>query len=240
MRASPPSCGRPRSCWSRSPSPRSGAAHTAGPRPRPRRCSTSGATHHHLGNRDDVYFDLLELSSAGTPAQITIQTPAGYRVTPSYRPGFYFGEADVYTNKGTYSGELDVAPRALFDKDPSVAGCAEGAHAVRLGDARSRARSASHTIPIAVDHSGERGEADRLPGGVRRTEAEDRRGLLRHAERVPEPDCERCLPLLGAGRPARRGRLARPRDGLRDPRRRAAPAGRHRHVLLGTTAPRTR
>jgi hypothetical protein len=111
-----------------------------------------GGNAHDLGQRDDLYFDLLDLSSAGTPARITITTPGGYRVSPSYRAGFYFGDAEVYTNKGVYSGELDVAPKALFVDDPAVAGCADGAHAsdwlMLLKGSTGRL-----TVPVAVDRT---------------------------------------------------------------------------------------
>ena len=111
-----------------------------------------GGNTHDLGQRDNLYFDLLSMSSAGTPARITITTPAGYHLTPSYRAGFYFGEADVYTNKGTYSGEIDVAPKAIFAKDPSVTGCAEGPHAsdwlMVLKGTRGRV-----TVPVAADRT---------------------------------------------------------------------------------------
>ena len=94
-------------------------------------------------------------SSSRPPAsaRITITTPAGYRVTPSHPPAFYLGEADVYTNKGTYSGEIDVASKAVFDADPSVTGCATGPHAASwlmlVKGAQGRL-----TVPVAVDHSG--------------------------------------------------------------------------------------
>jgi hypothetical protein len=112
-----------------------------------------GGNDHTLGGSNNLYFDLLELSSAGAPARITITTPPGYRVTPSYRPGFIFGEADVYTNKGVYTGQLDVAPKALFVSDPAVTGCAEGPHAsnwlMLLKGAKGRL-----TAPVAVDRTG--------------------------------------------------------------------------------------
>ena len=71
---------------------------------------------------------------------------------PSYRAGFYFGDADVYTNKGIYSGELDVAPKAIFDADPSVAGCADGRARVRLVDA-AEGTEGRLTVPVAVDRT---------------------------------------------------------------------------------------
>ncbi len=111
-----------------------------------------GGNGHDLGQRNDLYFDVLELSSAGAPARITITTPAGYRVTPSYRAGFFFGEADIYTNKGIYSGEIDVAPKAIFTNDPSVAGCADGPHTsdwlMLVKGTKGRL-----TVPVAADRT---------------------------------------------------------------------------------------
>lgn len=88
-----------------------------------------GGYAHDLDQRDDLYFDLVDLTQAGAAARIVIQTPPGYRVTPLHPADYNLGEADVYTSKGTYHGVLDVAPRQAFKHDPSVAGCAEGAHA---------------------------------------------------------------------------------------------------------------
>jgi hypothetical protein len=111
-----------------------------------------GGDDHLAGQRNDLYFDLLELSSAGQPARIVISSPAGYRVSPAYRPGFYFGEADVYTSKGIYSGEIDVAPKAVFLEDPGVPGCAAGAHAsdwlMLLKGPKGRL-----TVPVAADRT---------------------------------------------------------------------------------------
>jgi hypothetical protein len=112
-----------------------------------------GGDGHDLGQRNGLYFDLLELSSAGKAARIAITTPGGYRLTPSHPPGFYLGEADVYTSKGTYSGEIGVVSRAVFAGDPSVPGCAAGPHAavwmMLLKGAKGRL-----TVPVAVDRSG--------------------------------------------------------------------------------------
>ena len=46
-----------------------------------------GGNAHDLGQRDNLYFDVLSMSSAGAPARITITTPAGYRVTPASPAG---------------------------------------------------------------------------------------------------------------------------------------------------------
>ena len=166
-----------------------------------------GGNAHDLGQRDDLYFDLLELSSAGTPARITITTPAGYRVSPSYRPGFYFGDAEVYTNKGVYSGELDVAPKALFVADPSVAGCADGAHAsdwlMLLKGSKGRL-----TVPVAVDRTASGLKLTVCLGAFNSAglKIDEVYFVTRSVFRNPDP--KRRLPLQRPRRPARGRRLS--------------------------------
>ena len=167
-----------------------------------------GGNAHDLGQRDDLYFDLLELSSAGTPARITITTPAGYRVSPSYRPGFYFGDAEVYTNKGVYSGELDVAPKALFVADPSVAGCADGAHAsdwlMLLKGTKGRL-----TVPVAVDRTASGLKLTVCLGAFNSAGLKIDEVYFVTSSVFRNPDPKRRLPLQRPRRPARGRRRSR-------------------------------
>ena len=112
-----------------------------------------GGDFHDLGQANGLYFDLYNLTSAPKPAIITIQTPAGYGVSLVHRTQFVLGDAEVDTNRGTYKGEFEVAPRAAFDSDPATAGCADGTHAATWWMVLNGTHG-ELSIPVAVDRRG--------------------------------------------------------------------------------------
>lgn len=112
-----------------------------------------GGDYHDLGQGNGVYFDLYGLTSAPKPAMITIETPGGYGVSLVHRPQFVLGDAEVDTNRGTYKGEFEVAPRGAFQSDPATAGCADGTHAATWWMVLNGTHG-ELSIPVAVDHRG--------------------------------------------------------------------------------------
>ena len=184
-----------------------------------------GGDYHDLGQGNGVYFDLYGLTSAPKPAMITIQTPGGYGVSLVHRPQFVLGDAEVDTNRGTYKGEFEVAPRAAFESDPATAGCADGTHAATWWMVLNGTHG-ELSIPVAVDHRGRGYLLTVCLGSLHKLSltATEIYFATRQVFRNPsKPGNYRFVAMVY---PARRQRKARPEDALRDARHAADPRGR--------------